>query len=358
MLQTVFASLWALATLIVYQVACDRWDADSVRRRQVDAWAALSALLALGIILYGGAQVGRAAMEQPDSPVPGERVPERVASVEPLPQGGALDAPGAAVASVADGQPIAPAGSAPLPAAAVPGEAPALGQENVREADPAQAGRRPDPVAAAPEAAAPAPGLAPAPGSELAQPQPAQPDPAGDDPVRLVPVTPTARAAALPPPALQPIIVPPVVEPISPTVQPEPTALPELPAVPTPACGDPRLLRVSLNIEEARAERDGDRQSVRFRARLRNDSGFPIVATGMVAVAQDGRSSADQFGVERLPDVQIEALAQLSISGAVALAKQPSPMSRSELCISFVAETCGLRSDSPLTRRCFQIGGF
>ena len=33
-------------------------------------------------------------------------------------------------------------------------------------------------------------------------------------------------------------------------------------------------------------------------------------------------------------------------------------MSRSELCISFVAETCGLRSDSPLTRRCFNIGGF
>lgn len=33
-------------------------------------------------------------------------------------------------------------------------------------------------------------------------------------------------------------------------------------------------------------------------------------------------------------------------------------MSRWELCISFVAETCGLRSDTPLTRRCFKIGGF
>lgn len=356
MLQTVLASLWALATLIGYQVACDRLDADSLRRRQVDAWAALSALMALGLILHGGSQVGRAALERPASPPVHQDAPERVASSVPAPQGAWPSAPDAASGIVADlGR---DAGPAVEPGDAQPAASP---EAMVGAAEPVVDGADPDPDApAAAAAGSDQASTGPLPVPEVARPQPIAPGvPAPEDPVRLVPLTPTARAAQLPPPRLDPIVVPPVVEPISPTAQPEPTqAAPQPPVVPTPACGDPRELRVGLHIAEARAEREGDRAVVRFRARIRNESGFPIVATGVVAVAQDGRSSADQFGIERLPDVQIEALAGLDLSGAIALAKQPSPMSRSEICISFVAETCGLRGDQPLTRRCFQIGGF
>lgn len=83
-----------------------------------------------------------------------------------------------------------------------------------------------------------------------------------------------------------------------------------------PVCGDPRDLKANLSIFEAQVERSGEHQIVRFRADLQNNSGFPVVATGMVAVAQDGRSSADQFGSERLPDVQIDALRSTAWSKA------------------------------------------
>ena len=71
MLQTLLASLWALATLVVYQVCSDRWEAASVRRQQLDAWAALSALAALAAILHGGASASSAAYapQRPENPV-------------------------------------------------------------------------------------------------------------------------------------------------------------------------------------------------------------------------------------------------------------------------------------------------
>ncbi|HRA21726.1 MAG: hypothetical protein IPJ58_05435 [Ardenticatenia bacterium] len=353
MLQTLLASLWALATLVVYQVCSDRWEAASVRRQQLDAWAALSALAALAAILHGGASASSAAYapQRPENPVVAPAANTRAVPIAPdaaLPDG----LPGAAIviSAGADGGPVQDQDLAVIPDITDRG-AFAADDEVAGEA---LASRPTEAAVAAPASLA---DLPPDPGNPPARsPEP----PAAADPVDLVglaPIRPSATPTGLP---IHPVIAPPVVKPISPTRVAEPTMAPPLPVPldPTPECGDPRDLKVGLSIQEAQAERGGQLQVVRFRADLKNDSDFPIVATGMVAVAQDGRSSADQFGVERLPDVRIDALRSLVLEGRVALEKQPSPMSRSELCISFVAETCGLRSDSPLTRRCFNIGGF
>jgi hypothetical protein len=348
MVQTLLASLWALATLVVYQLASDRWDGMSLRRQQLDAWAALSALMALGLILHGGSRASGAVLP---APLPAAPAPAPSAHTQAAPA-----APDAAFNPLPASQPadtrpaLLDGGAAADAAAAV----------DHRAATPV-AGDHGDPVApraASDPAADPAP-LTDLPAAPGAQQPPAVDPPATADPVDLVgvvPVRPAVTPTAVP---VRPVVAPPVIRPISPTQAPEPTVeAPPATVDPAPICGDPRALKVSLSILEAQAERGGQQQVVRFRADLKNESGFPVVATGMVAVAQDGRSSADQFGVERLPDVQIEALRSLVLEGRVALEKQPSPMSRSELCISFVAETCGLRGDSPLTRRCFNIGGF
>lgn len=357
MLQTVSASLWALATLLFYQIGCDRLEGGSLRRRQLDAWAALSGILALGLILSGGASVGDAAARQdrPAAPsdAPAATVPARSTDAGHSGSGAPAAAPAAhaPVAAVGDTGPAAPPEA--VASSNLAGPAPSgseTGSEPVDSDGQPEAGADPR----APEE--------PAPHSVTAPTAPAGPagPPAAPDPVQFIGVAPTRAALAPTPQPISPVIAPPVVQPISPTSAPEPTveAPPEAPQAPTPVCGDPRAIKVSLSFDEAQAERRGQEQVVRFRARLRNDSGFPIVAGSMVAVAQDGRSSADQFGMERLPDVQIEALRGLVLEGMVAISKQPSPMSRSELCITFVAETCGLRGDNPLTRRCFNIGGF
>lgn len=356
MLQTVSASLWALATLLFYQIGCDRLEDGSLRRRQLDAWAALSGILALGLILTGGATVGDAATRQDRPALPSvapATVPARSTAPGDSDSGAPAAAPGTHALAAAPDLSLA-ASSPPDTRSAVPVEPGGAGPATGALPE-APAGQGPA-AADSPEPEAPDPVGAPAP---TAAPGAAG-APAAPDPVELIGVTPTRAAQAPTPQPISPVILPPVVQPISPTSAPQPTveAPPEAPLAPTPVCGDPRAIRVGLDFDEARAERQGQAQVVRFRARLRNDSDFPIVAGSMVAIAQDGRSSADQFGMERLPDVHIEALRSLALEGMVALSKQPSPMSRSELCITFVAETCGLRGDNPLTRRCFNIGGF
>lgn len=118
-------------------------------------------------------------------------------------------------------------------------------------------------------------------------------------------------------------------------------------------------MRVSVEVTRAEAERSGQPQSVEYRARVRNESGFPVTLTGIVATAQDSRSGADQFGSDRKQDLVLDAGHGLEIEGSIKLERFPSPFGRSELCVSFVPETCGRRPDSaPVTRRCVAISGF
>jgi hypothetical protein len=177
------------------------------------------------------------------------------------------------------------------------------------------------------------------------QPLPVQPTPTLQRVVTRAPVVVTAR------PPTQVAILPTATAPV-------PTLAPELPREPTPVCGDPHAIQVGLNILQARVDRDSDPQSVRYRVRIENDADFPVVASNIVVTAQDSRSGSDQFGSDRPSNVRMEGRHSVEIEGAVVLDKQPSPFGRSELCVSFVADSCGRQAPFPITRRCFFISGF
>ena len=154
------------------------------------------------------------------------------------------------------------------------------------------------------------------------------------------------------------IVLPPTPVPV-PTSTPQSIGLePIQPLVPTPECGDAKRMKVSLDLEKSRAERDGEVQRIHYRGRIENRSSFPVHVTGIVVTAQDAKSGSDQFGSARPADLRIAAGDSLMLQGAVRLEKFPSPFGRSELCIAFVADTCGQQNEPPLTRRCRTIDGF
>jgi hypothetical protein len=355
MIATVAAVLLVMVTLVVYQVSVERWESTAISRRQLDAWAVLSSLLALALILYGGSQAERERAAGASSAAPparpallrgAERDGGEPQAPQPDPRASAATLPEPTPASLAPD----PAPPEVVVAAADPAADPAAPVE-APEGD-GQAPRDDLATEVAPPATAAAPSGRPAPIGDPATPSPQAPP----DDVILVPAPSATARPAVPTAGSRPR--PPTVVPISPTEIPTDQPPPPPVQQPEPICGDPREMRLSLRIQEAQAERGDDGQVVRYRAEIENGSAFPLVAGGIVAVAQDGRSSADQFGFERLPDAQIEALHTLSLQGTIVLTRHPSPMSRSELCISFVAETCGRRGDDLLTRRCFEIDGF
>jgi hypothetical protein len=162
-----------------------------------------------------------------------------------------------------------------------------------------------------------------------------------------------------PPPTAAPVVI------VLPSALPPPTSTPRPPVVeprapqePTPHCGNPNEIKVQLSVVDAYAERDADRHVVRYHAEIENQSGFPIEITNIVVTAQDAKSGSDQFGNERRSDVRIDALTDFALKGGVTLEKHPSPFGRSELCVSFVTQTCGQRSRFPNTRRCANISGY
>ncbi|RIL06550.1 hypothetical protein DCC79_15370, partial [bacterium] len=175
-----------------------------------------------------------------------------------------------------------------------------------------------------------------------------------------VPVTPEPPAT----PAVSRVVIvtlaPPTPTPEPPTATAEPTLAPTVEPAPTAFCGPPNAMRLVLDVDGAQADRRSEPQGVSFRSTVRNDSAFPVSLTGLVITAQDSRSGADQFGSDRRQGaVEIAPGQSVSIDGVVKLDKFPSPFGRSELCVSFVAETCGRRSDQrPVTRRCTSISGF
>ena len=157
---------------------------------------------------------------------------------------------------------------------------------------------------------------------------------------------------------LEPVRPAPTIELLLPSVTPAPPAQPTEPPAPTPFCGDPDAIRMTLRIEDARVDRESDPQAVRYRARITNEAGFPVGVRNLLVTAQDSRSGADQFGIDRRPDLQIEGGHAVAIDGSVKLEKYPSPFGRSELCVSFVTDACGRQAPFPITRRCFSISGF
>lgn len=342
---TIFALLLAVATLFAYHALTERLDYSSVARRQMDAWAAISALLCLLGIAYGGhAARQRAAADEASlslvmapTPILRSQVPDlRTPAMAQPPLGEpqwALETEGrietlrdAAAESVDSG---APAGEARRES----GDARYVSQEDLAgEGETEAEGRL---IEATPIARQ----------STTLLLLPPQATPTLQRVVTRVPAALTAR------PPTQVAILP------TATALP-PTSAPELPVDPTPVCGDPTAIRVGLNILEAKVDRDSEPQAVRYRVRIENDAAFPIVASNIVVTAQDSRSGSDQFGSDRPSNVRMDGRHSVEIEGAVLLDKQPSPFGRSELCVSFVADSCGRQAPFPITRRCYFISGF
>ena len=336
------ALMSAVLTLLAYLLLTDQLEYATVRRRQIDAWAAMTALVCIVGIAYGGiaarhdaegfgsreASAVRAAVEVKRVVYPDLARPAVVSSeVSFAPsvtvlEGGVASEPERV--SDPDPNPQRVEGASTLGAD---------GPKSIFLAEP-----RDDP------------GLAP-----IAAP--AGPEIRDAIEVVIAAPTPTLQRVVTRVP-LQPVRPAPTVELVLPSVTPEPPAQPTEPPAPTPFCGEPEAIRMTLRIDEARVDRESDPQAVRYRARVTNEAGFPVLVRNLLVTAQDSRSGSDQFGSDRQPDLQIEGGHSIAIEGAVKLEKYPSPFGRSELCVSFVTDSCGRQAAFPTTRRCFSISGF
>lgn len=341
----------AVVTACAYTILSERMDYASVHRRQLDAWAAMAAVTCLAGILFGGAEARSAAQAIARDGYAGRAGAGTAAAarfdrlVEPPLPGG--DGQAATAAPAVHAPAVQPA---PL---AVPTTAPAPAEH--------PEGRRDDPAPrviaepAAPQVPAAAPEIDLAPWLEPTVVT-RRADPSG----LYAPATPVPPAA----PAVGRVaivtLVPPTPSPAPPTATAEPTSAPTVEPAPTAFCGQPNAMRLVLDVGGAQADRRSEPQGVSYRSTVRNDSAFPVSLTSLVITAQDSRSGADQFGSDRRAGaVEIAPGETMSIDGVVKLDKYPSPFGRSELCVSFIAETCGRRSDQrPVTRRCTSISGF
>lgn len=205
---------------------------------------------------------------------------------------------------------------------------------------------------------------------ELARPKPLEVEasgaPTGDyhaESVTILPpsatVTPRLLATATPRPVEWPTATPR----LAPTAVPWPptlvlaTAEPLPLATATPHCGDPERIALRIKSIVAAVERDGGQLTVRYVARIRNDGDFPATMADVMVTAVNRSGSAEQFGHDRLPDVTLMAGAVIDLEGALTLVKSPGPFGTTDLCLSFVGESCGRRAPYRVIRQCGRVSG-
>lgn len=344
MLATPYALLGAVFTLLLYLALTEQLDYASVRRRQLDAWAAIFACVWLFGIAYGGASAVQERASAPpihasDLAVPAiPRVHQPDLSLPAAPE---------SEASGEDDLGLAPASIPPALSVSTDGDGPSAASDAESKRGASAEDRRLDDRE---EAASSEPA------EVLAEDLPVLPPEAA--PVSEIIALPPSVPIEAPPTAVPVVIVLPSAPP-PPTATPRPpVAEPRAPLQPTPHCGNPNDIEVQLSILDAYAQRDADRHVVRYEVAIANKSGFPVEITNVVVTAQDAKSGNDQFGNERRSDMRIDALRDFTLDGGVVLEKHPSPFGRSELCVSFVTQTCGQRSRFPNTRRCENIRGY
>jgi hypothetical protein len=329
----------AVLTVVLYVALTEHLDYTSVRRRQLDSWAILMALAWLAGILYGGADARRAAHVLPGPAVrPTARV-EPIHRIRPP----VLDRDPALVAVAPPSGPAVPAARpGPQLATAAPAGVDAVGASAGEDGAAAgdRAGRRP---AGAPPVAA---------GAALPTAV-----------LRQQPFGGFFATSVAPPPTALALLLPTATPPPPSTATPPPTALPPtsvppLPPPATPSCGDPRDIRLAVEILEAEAEYREHDVVIRYRIRVSNESAFPVTMADIVVTALNRSSGSEQFGHDTRPDVLVQPGAVLPLDGAVQLTKRPSPFGETVLCLGFVGETCGAREPYRVTRRCSTVGGF
>lgn len=338
----VFALVGAAVVAVAYVVLSERFDYSTVSRRQIDVWAALTAFACLGVILYGGLEAQRELRRHPRQALPAPLTRQVVHR---------LHQPDLRL--VAAGGSVAEADSASADAAvsAVSGMS--------FPSDPPGDWRRSD--------------------------EPAR-DRSSDDEDNVVEATATARTdAALPTAQTAPFVVPtqigepgpgpsptatampiPIVTDRPPplvTLTPHPTSDPPTPeptsiASATPHCGDPEDIRLRIERLDTELGRRTGSLEVSYRARIRNESDFPATMADVVVTALNHSAGSDHFGHASRPDITLAPGAVITIEGALTLTKSPPPFGSTDLCLSFVGETCGRRPPYRVVRQCSTVRGF
>jgi hypothetical protein len=341
----------AILTAVAYGTMTEQLDYATVRRRQLDAWAALSAFACLSGILYGGAEVQREVAARAESTAaytvtagaPEATVARREGAAAPL------GAQAVATEALSPAEP-GPLAAAPESVAAPPPGVPAVDEPVAGVAPVAvegPAGTRPEPAgsgAPSPTAAVPAhldvSTLAPPTATATAAP----PSPTATS--HRVSVAPTATSVrdgvATLPPRPRP-------------TEPAPTDLPPPPPSSTPHCGDPGAIRVVVERIDTSADRGGERLVASLTALVRNDSPFPVTLSSIRISAVNSDSGSEQYGSSTLPDTTIQPGARYELEAAVALTKRPPPFGSTELCLQFEPESCGAGNDR--FRRCQPVDG-
>jgi hypothetical protein len=114
---------------------------------------------------------------------------------------------------------------------------------------------------------------------------------------------------------------------------------------------------VAVRILEAEADQRADELLVRYRAEFTNNTAFPVTLADIDVSAQNRGS--ERFGTDSPPNMLVQPGDTVPLEGSVRLTKRPSPITRTDLCISFVSESCGRREPfNNVTRRCQVVSGF
>jgi hypothetical protein len=337
----------AVVTVIAYAVLADRIDHASVRRRQLDVWATLTACLCFSGIVYGGVET-RLRPALPAAPT------------QPAP---------ATMTAPADGRAAAfgeePTAVAMAPVALLVAPRPALLDAPVVDGQPAfdpngDAGREED---TEDDAQAAGTGNVSPPSFVGVSPLPSPTfGSSGIDATATARPTTILRA----PTPTQTAVVAQVTRAIAPRVPATQTPKPAMPTATlapeplpssTPNCGNASAADMRPDNLTASADRDGSDLVVHFDAQVRNDVGFPLTLSDISAVALNQTAGSEQYGQMRLSDIAVEPGAVIRLEGAVQLTKLPPPFGRTELCLSFVLDSCGQRADRTI-RQCTTVRGF
>ncbi|MFN2251257.1 MAG: hypothetical protein ACK2UL_05005 [Anaerolineae bacterium] len=333
----------AVATVVVYAVLADRMDYATVHRRQLDVWAALAGFACLTTILYGAADVRRSSAARAGLDGIDGQSPEIVYRQEAV----VLEREPAAVDTgdyFGDTVVIIEPGTQPGTvdqAAASPGGGPVTPLEADAYSDPRPDGRvwaTDQPLVLVEDAVDSRGVYTPALGTD---PQ-SSPTPTVGQIVIVATEKPAEpRYPTAPPPTQVP-----------------PTDAPAPRATATPHCGDPEDIEVGLEVAYARLLEGRDPQTVEYRAQVVNRSVFPVKLVDILVTIESQDVGAEQFGHAARQDVMVEPSVLFSLDGDVELKKSPSPFGTTQLCVSFVTETCGRSVPYQVTKRCLAVDGF
>ncbi len=342
MIAVVLALMGAVCLAAVYVTATERMDYGSLHRRQLDVWASLAALVCLGGILFGGADAQRqlALRPYPERPGVAATIVPRLLAADLGHSDGAPQAE-----AVASDHVLASASDA------LPDGGPGAGPDEMRlrvDSDVRRSGRSSGGGASSPA------------GGE----KPAYPFPTAVF-APMIGATPQPSAAV----DLLPTTTPPLVRIATrfrdgsvtgtptPTVGP-PTAVPTAAPSVTPHCGDPQDIRLRVERLDTTLDRSDGDLAVRYSARIRNESLFPATMADVVVTALNQTAGSEYFGHATRPDITLAPGAVIGLAGAVTLTKSPPPFGSTDLCLSFVGETCGQRPPYSVIRRCRTVRGF